>query len=93
MTSFGSVGHNLMRYRPVEVVDAVLSAASRKSFVGRISLQRESTTGERLAGSLAVTVAHYLAGARIFRVHDVKPQVEALRAISALAIPNMAQTG
>ena len=27
MTSFGSVGHNLMRYRPVEVVEAVLSAA------------------------------------------------------------------
>lgn len=70
----------------------VLSAASRKSFVGRVALERESKPNERLAGSLAVTVAHYVAGARLFRVHDVRPQVEALRAISALQFPNTAQT-
>lgn len=70
----------------------ILSAASRKSFVGRLSFQRESSPSERLAGSLAVTVAHYLAGVRLFRVHDVGAQVEVLRAISALAGPNMVQT-
>lgn len=70
----------------------VLSAASRKSFVGRISLARDSQPSERLAGSVAISVAHYLAGARIFRVHDVRPHVEALRAISAVTPPNMPQT-
>ncbi|MFG0304668.1 MAG: dihydropteroate synthase [Phycisphaerales bacterium JB040] len=57
----------------------VLSAASRKSFVGRASLGRDSEPGERLAGSLAVTAAHFQAGARLFRVHDTRPHVEALR--------------
>lgn len=71
----------------------ILSAASRKSFVGRISLQRDSTPAERLAGSLAITVAHYLSGARLFRVHDVRSHVEALRASSAVVSPNMPQTG
>lgn len=70
----------------------VLSAASRKSFVGRIALARDSVPSERLAGTLTVSIAHYLAGARLFRVHDVGAHVEALRAISALHPPNMRQT-
>ncbi|MFG0327940.1 MAG: dihydropteroate synthase [Phycisphaerales bacterium JB037] len=57
----------------------VLSAASRKSFVGRASLGRESTPEERLAGSIAASVLHLSAGARVFRVHDPGPQGEALR--------------
>lgn len=58
----------------------VLSALSRKSFVGRVGLDRESTPDERLASTLALSVVHYQAGARLFRVHDVREHVEALRA-------------
>lgn len=47
----------------------VLSAASRKSFIGRVS--QEDEPRRRVAGSLAVTTAHVLAGVRLFRVHDV----------------------
>jgi len=62
----------------------VLSALSRKSFVGRVSLGRDSDPGERLAGTLALSVLHHRAGARLFRVHDVAPHREALDAAAAL---------
>lgn len=65
----------------------ILSAASRKSFVGRASGLESSAPAERLAGSIAFSVAHYLGGARVFRVHDVGPQVQCLRAAAALAGP------
>jgi dihydropteroate synthase len=58
----------------------VMSALSRKSFVGRISLNRDSTPEERLEGTLALSVLHLGAGARVFRVHDVAPHAAALRA-------------
>lgn len=72
-------------HRTTEIAEGrpVLSALSRKSFVGRVSLQRDSEPSERLAGTLALTLAHYEAGARIFRVHDVAPLAEALRAWGA----------
>jgi dihydropteroate synthase len=64
----------------------VLSAASRKSFVGRCSLTESatSTPADRLAGSLAFSVAHWALGASIFRVHDVAEQARALRAAWAI---------
>lgn len=65
----------------------ILSAASRKSFVGRISLARESAPAERLPGTLASSLAHYLYGCRLFRVHDVAEHVQALRAAQALLPP------
>lgn len=58
----------------------LLSALSRKSFVGRVSLHTDSLPSERLAGTLALSVAHLYAGARIFRVHDVHPHAQALAA-------------
>jgi len=61
----------------------VLSAASRKSFVGRVSLGRDSEPAERLTGSLAATEAHYHAGARVFRVHDTAEQSALLRALTS----------
>lgn len=63
----------------------VLSALSRKSFVGRASLGRDSSPDERLYGTLALSVAHLLAGATIFRVHDVAPHAAALAAARELA--------
>lgn len=58
----------------------VLSALSRKSFVGRISLDRDSSPDERLAGTLACSVLHLWQGARAFRVHDVAVHRESLDA-------------
>jgi dihydropteroate synthase len=63
----------------------VLSAASRKSFVGKAQGMAVSEPGQRLPGSIAFSIMHYGAGARIFRVHDVAEQVRALRAAHAIA--------
>jgi dihydropteroate synthase len=60
----------------------VLSGLSRKSFVGRLGLGRDSVPAERLAPTLALSVVHCLAGARLFRVHDVREHVEALNAVA-----------
>jgi dihydropteroate synthase len=62
----------------------VLSGLSRKSFVGRVSLGRDSTPEERLDGTLALSAAHLRSGASILRVHDVAPHVELLRALTAM---------
>lgn len=56
----------------------ILSALSRKSFVGRISLERDSDPSERLPGTLSFSVSHLYGGARLFRVHDVKEHRELL---------------
>jgi len=61
----------------------VLSALSRKSFVGRVSLHRDSEPKERLAGTLGLSVVHLLAGVRFFRVHDVAAHRQALDAVWA----------
>lgn len=62
----------------------VLSALSRKSFVGRIGLGRDSTPDERLPATLALSVLHLRAGASVFRVHDTAPHRQALDAAWAL---------
>jgi dihydropteroate synthase len=58
----------------------VVSALSRKSFVGRVSLGRDSRPEERLPGTLALSVTHQAHGASIFRVHDVGALRQALDA-------------
>jgi dihydropteroate synthase len=61
----------------------VLSAASRKSFLGRISGIEEPAA--RVVGSTAVSVYHYGQGVRLFRVHDVAAHREALAIAAAIA--------
>lgn len=60
----------------------LLSAASRKSFVGAISGAEDPK--QRIYGSLAVSVAHYTMGVRLFRVHDVAAHAHVLRIAHAL---------
>ena len=60
----------------------VLSAASRKSFLGAVAGVRQPA--ERVAAAVAVSVAQWLAGVRIFRVHDVRAHREALAAAAAI---------
>jgi dihydropteroate synthase len=54
---------------------------SRKSFVGRIT-GRDAE--DRLAGSIAACAPARYAGARLFRVHDVKETVDALKVLDAI---------
>jgi len=74
--------------RIVELGYPVMSGLSRKSFVGRVTLGRDSEPSERLAGTVAMSAFHVWCGARICRVHDVAEHVEALRAVSRLAAVN-----
>ncbi len=66
----------------------VMSALSRKSFVGRIGLGRDSTPDERLPATLALSALHLGAGARVFRVHDTAPHRQALDAAWASLGPD-----
>jgi len=60
----------------------ILVGPSRKSFIG--ALLGVPPEG-RVAGTLAACVAAYLQGARIFRVHEVAPVVQALAVAEAIA--------
>jgi len=59
----------------------VLVGASRKSFIGKITGEKET---DRLDGSIASAIYSYLKGASILRVHDVKQTNNALSVISAI---------
>lgn len=69
--------------RFVEMGYPVLGAGSRKSFLGAIT--GEQTPGARVAASVAASVAQRLGGAMLFRVHDVREHVQALRVADAIA--------
>jgi dihydropteroate synthase len=60
----------------------VLVGLSRKSFIGAVSGR---AVEDRLAGSLGAACAAWLAGARLFRVHDVAETVDALAVLSRIA--------
>ena len=61
---------------------AVLGGASRKGCIG--GAETVSTQSERVIGSTAVSVAHWLYGIRLFRVHDVAAHREALAVAAAI---------
>ncbi|WP_068310634.1 dihydropteroate synthase [Polycladidibacter hongkongensis] len=58
----------------------VLAGASRKRMIGEVL---NVPVQERLAGSLAVHVMALQKGAKIVRVHDVKPHVDAAKIVQA----------
>ena len=62
----------------------LLCAASRKSFVGAVSIGAGSSPSDRLAGSIAMSVVQRMLGASIFREHDALEQSQALRVVAAL---------
>lgn len=66
----------------------VMSAGSRKSFLGRVGLERDSDPDEREPASVALTLLHADRGARLFRVHDVAAHAQALRIWHAVSPPN-----
>src|SRR5437867_3674444 len=74
-----TAGHNLSLLRHLDVLVAtgfpVVVGTSRKSFVGRLT--GDAPVYDRLEGSLATAVWCMLQGARMVRVHDVRPTVQA----------------
>jgi dihydropteroate synthase len=80
-----SVAHNLDLLRDLESITAlgypVLAGLSRKSTLGAITGRG---VDERLAASIAATLAAVLRGARIVRVHDVRETVDALAVWNAI---------
>ena len=77
-----SVGDNIALIRRTsEIVGLghpVMSGLSRKSFVGRMGLGRDSDPSERIHATVGLSVVHLMHGARIFRVHDVAEHRSAL---------------
>ena len=57
-----------------------LSGTSRKSMIGHLL---DVPPDQRLAGTIATSVLAYERGAHIFRVHDVRPNRDALRVAEA----------
>ena len=60
----------------------ILCGASRKSFLGAVTGEREPS--RRVSASVAVAVRQHLDGVRLFRVHDVREHRAALDAAAAI---------
>ena len=77
--------HNLLLLRHLDRFTVlgrpVVLGTSRKRFLGAIL---DAEPQDRLIGTVATTVMGALAGAAVFRVHDVRPNVEALRVTEAV---------
>jgi dihydropteroate synthase len=84
-----SVEHNLELLRRLDEIVAigrpVVIGTSRKSFLGKLAGGRPEA--ERLAGTIATNVLALERGARVFRVHDVGPVVDALAVAAATVAP------
>jgi dihydropteroate synthase len=80
-----TVEHNLELLRRLDEIASigrpVVVGTSRKSFLGKLSGGRPA--GERLPGTIATNVMALERGARVFRVHDVGPLVQALTVAAA----------
>jgi dihydropteroate synthase len=85
--------HNLELLRRLDEIVAlgrpVMVGTSRKSFLGRLTGR---DVGDRVAGTIATNVLALASGARLFRVHDVAPVVDALTVAAATVLPQWAQT-
>jgi dihydropteroate synthase len=82
-----TVEHNLALIARLDELVAlgrpVVIGASRKRFLGRILGDPDALTGPVAAG-IAVAALAYERGASIFRVHDVREHVEALKTAAAV---------
>jgi dihydropteroate synthase len=77
--------HNLELLRRLDEIVAlgppIVIGTSRKSFLGKLTGREDPR--ERLPGTIATNVIAYERGARVFRVHDVRPVVDALNVAAA----------
>lgn len=81
--------HNLLLLKNLHALTAlqqpILVGVSRKSMIGKIL---DAEPEQRLSGSLAAAVLAWANGASLFRVHDVKATVDALRVCHAVSTIN-----
>jgi dihydropteroate synthase len=86
--------HNLELLRRLEEIVAlgrpVVIGTSRKSFLGRLTGRADPR--DRVPGTIATNVLAYERGARVFRVHDVAPVLDALRVTAATVSPRWTPT-
>jgi dihydropteroate synthase len=79
-----TIEHNLELLRRLDEIVAlgrpVVVGASRKSFLGRLTGRAER---ERDAATVATNVMAYERGASVFRVHEVRGTVDALKVAAA----------
>jgi dihydropteroate synthase len=77
-----SENYEILRRLPELVVLGfpVLVGTSRKSMIGKLL---DVPADQRLAGTVATSVLGYTGGAHIFRVHDIRPNRDALRVAEA----------
>ena len=79
-----TLAHNLELIERLDELVAlgrpVVIGTSRKSFLGRLTGR---PAAERVAGTIATNVLAYERGARVFRVHDVRPVHDALTVTAA----------
>ena len=84
-----TVEHNLELLRRLDEIVAigrpVVIGTSRKSFLGKLAGGRDEH--ERLPGTIATNVIAFERGARVFRVHDVRPVADALAIAAATVGP------
>lgn len=84
-----TVEHNLALLRHLDLMGVegrpVVLGVSRKSFLGRVVGSTEMA--DREWPTVALTSYGRSRGARVFRVHSVKPNVEALRMTEAISNP------
>jgi len=82
--------HNLEILNSIEAFKIwgrpILVGTSRKSFIGGVLNIKNPK--DRLFGTVSSNIVAYLRGARLFRVHDIKPHVEALRIAEAILREN-----
>lgn len=80
--------HNLTMLRRLDTLVAeglpVLVGLSRKSMIGQLAGDPLGAASDRLGGSLALALRARAQGARIVRVHDVGPTVQAFRVMDAI---------
>lgn len=80
--------HNLTLLRRLDELVAtgmpVLAGLSRKSLIGQLAGEPGGAPADRLGGSVALALAARARGARIVRVHDVAPTVQAFRVMDGL---------
>ena len=80
--------HNLALLSRLDILVAlgfpVLVGLSRKSMIGQLVADPHGVPSDRLGGSLALALVARAQGARIVRVHDVGPTVQAFRVMDGL---------
>jgi dihydropteroate synthase len=85
-----TVEHNLTLLRRLPEIVAlgrpVVMGTSRKAFLGRLTGREDPH--DRVAATIATNVLGFERGARIFRVHDVEPTVDALKVAAATLAPD-----